>query len=113
MVFFDNLKGKEEENQTEKLRQEREKIKKNLSNTLSAQGFTNIEVLRVINVIENAEREIQVIKDSLIGTNINNTDADPMKVLHDGRVKIHEREVRLGQEIKDMVEKIRNEKKRG
>lgn len=110
MVFYDNLMNPEDENLTDKMRRQREQIKKNLENTLISQGFSSIEVGKVLNVIEIAERDIQVIKDSLIGTNINNEDSDPMQVVEDGRLKIREREIKMGEEIKSVVAQIKKEK---
>lgn len=110
MVFYDNLGTNNEENLTEKARKQREQIKKNLVKTLEGQGFTNKDIARVMDVIDVAEGEIQAIKDSLIGTNINNEDPDPMKVLYDGKMKIREREIKMGQEIKDMVALIKKER---
>lgn len=111
MVFYDNLQNKDNgENKSEQLKKEREQIKKHLSKTLKEQGFSAKDVGRVIGLIDEAEEEIQKIKDSLIGTNINNTDDDPNEKLYIGTNAIHERQIKLGKDIKEMVAKIRQEK---
>lgn len=112
MVFYDNLGNPEsEESITEKARQQREILRKNLERTLEEQKFTPREIDEVMGIIDAAEIEIQKIKDSLIGTNLNNEDpSDAVKIVEVARIKIHELEIKMGQDIKDKVAQIRASK---
>lgn len=107
MGFLDNFFGKEK-SQTEKIKEERDKIKTTLENNLKQLGFTKLEINEVIDVITLAEADIKVLKDSLIGTNINNSDPTPiMKKVMD---EIRERQQQMAADIKVKVEQIKKRK---
>ncbi len=112
MVFYDNLGHPDsEESLTEKARREREILKANLEKTLFEQNFTPREVDEVLNIINVVEIEMQKIKDSLIGTNINNQNpSDALLAVDLAKQKMIEIEFKMGQDIKDKVAQIRAKK---
>lgn len=112
MVFYDNLGNPDGENLTEKYRKEREAIKANIFKTLRGIGFSEKEIGEVSKIIDDAEVEIQKVKDGLIGTNINEgiNKIDPMLPLVEGKNKIHNLEIKMGQDIKDKIAQIKARK---
>lgn len=112
MVFYDNLGNPEGANLTEKYRKEREAIKAGMFKTLRGIGFSEKEISEVSSIIDKAEVEIQKVKDSLIGTNINEgiDKTDPMLPLIKGKEKIRALEIKMGQDIKDKVAQIKARK---
>ncbi len=109
MVFYDNLGNPQnEESLTEKARAEREKLRKNLERALEEQKFTPREISEVLSIIDATEVKIQKIKDDLIGTNINNEDpSDALKVVEIARIRIHDMEIKMGEDIRNKVAQIR------
>ena len=67
-----------EKDKTDKIMDERNDIKKVLINNMKAMNFTNAEINEVLAIIKKAEDDVQVQKDALIGTNINNPDPNPI-----------------------------------
>ncbi len=67
MGLFDH-----EESKTEEINKQRAQLKKTMSKNLKDKGFTAEEVKEVLEILEDAERDIQMKKDSLEGSNINN-----------------------------------------
>ena len=91
---------KKEENLTKKIEEDREKIKETMAANLKKLNFTNMEINEVM--------EIQILKDSLIGSNINNDDPTPqMKQVHDEIMAIQQQ---LASDIKTKVAQIRERK---
>lgn len=97
---------KEEKSKTEQIMEERNNIKLNLAVKLYKQGFSDDEIETILGIIESAEEDIQKIKDSLIGTNINSTAKDPMQPLIDGRDAIRARQVQMQKEINETIAKF-------
>ena len=64
--------GLVEKNKTDEIMDKRAQLKKTISKNLKDAGFTNSEVNEVLDILKKCEDEMQAIKDSLIGTNINN-----------------------------------------
>ena len=95
----------EEESKTEKLRKEREGIKKTLADNLKLLNFTEDEIDEVIAVIEKAEEEIQKRKDELIGTNINNP--DPNEIMKEIFQEIRDLEMQMGLDVKAKISEIK------
>ena len=97
----------EEKSKTEEIMMQRENVKLDIAVKLYKIGCSDDEIECVLNIIKNAEDEIQVIKNSLIGTNINN-EGDPLEPLVNGRNKIAERykamQIELQQEINRLLE---------
>ena len=95
----------DEKTSTEKIMDERNKIKLNLAVKLCEAGFSDDEVASVLGIIDSAEKDIQEIKDSLIGTNIN-PQGDPMQPLSSGVDRIRARQLQMQQEIQEAIAKI-------
>lgn len=108
MSFFENFNKKEEQpTKTEQIKESRHTVKLNLAVKLYEKGCTDDEVEEVLAVIETAETDIQIIKNSLIGTNINpNMEEDPMKPLYDGIEKIKQRQAEMKKELDETIERI-------
>ncbi len=97
-----------EENKTEKIMQEREKIKNDMIKALSAINFTNDEIKEVTDILDRTQIEIQKHKDSLIGTNINNPHFDiTMKEIFD---EIRKLEIKAGVDMKAKIAEIKQRK---
>lgn len=108
MGFFDELFGKKETNKTEQINKDRDKIKSDLEKILKTAGFTKLEIKEVLDVIILAEADIQLLKDSLIGTNINNSDPTPvMKKVMD---EIRARQQEMAVDIKKKIQEIKKRK---
>ncbi len=103
----------EEKSKTEQIMEKRDNIKLNLAVKLYQQGFSDDEIETVLSVIESAENDIQQIKDSLIGTNINpKAGEDPMKPLSDGIDKIRKRQLEMQKELNETIQRLaQNHKK--
>lgn len=95
----------EEESKTEKLRKERDGIKKTLADNLKLLNFTENEIDEVIAVIEKAEEEIQKRKDELIGTNINNP--NPNEIMKEIFQEIRDLEMQMGLDVKAKISEIK------
>lgn len=95
----------EEKSKTEQIKEDRENIKLNLAVKLFQAGFSDDEIEAVLAIIQNAENDIQKIKDSLIGTNIN-PKGDPMAPLSDGVSKIRARQLEMQKEINEAIAKF-------
>lgn len=98
----------EEESKTEKLRKERDGIKKTLADNLKLLNFTESEIDEVIAVIEKTEDEIQKRKDELIGTNINNP--NPNEIMKEIFQEIRDLEMQMGLEVKAKIAEIKTRK---
>ena len=91
-----------------KIEEDREKIKETMAANLKKLNFTNMEINEVMELIAVAETKIQILKDSLIGSNINNDDPTPqMKQVHDEIMAIQQQ---LAADIKSKVAQIRERK---
>lgn len=112
MDFFKKIGEKlgfvEEENKTEQIRQEREKIKQTLIDNLKKINFTDAEIEEVLVILTKMEADVQVQKDLLIGTNINNPDPGP--VMNEMLGEIRRLEIKAGENIKAKIAEIRARK---
>ena len=110
MNFFENFGNnnkKEDSSKTEQIMEERNAAKLNLAVKLYEKGCTDEEVEEVLAVIESAEMDIQIIKNSLIGTNINpNLDEDPLKPLQEGLQKIKQRQAEMQKELDEVIQRV-------
>ena len=95
-----------EKSKTEEIMKQREDIKLDIAVKLYQMGCSDEEIEFVLNIIISAENDIQKIKDSLIGTNIN-PKGDPMKPLYEGREKIKQRQIELQKELNEAIQKIK------
>ena len=90
---------------------QRADIKLNLAVKLYQQGFSDDEIEKVLNIIKNAENDIQIIKNSLNGTNINpDLSKDPNEALFNGVEQIRKRQLEMQQELNETIQKIMNSK---
>lgn len=97
-----------EENKTEKIMQERSEIKNTLANNLKNIGFTEDEIEEVLDVITKSEEAIQVQKDLLIGTNINNP--DPNIIMREIFDEIRRLQIQTGVDVKAKIAEIKARK---
>jgi hypothetical protein len=107
MGFFDKIFGPQKST-TEKIQEDRNKIRKLLEDNLKKLNFTSIEIKEVQEIITIAEEDIQVLKDSLIGTNINNP--DPTPIMNKVTNEIRTRQIQMSEDIKKKVQEIQKRK---
>lgn len=96
---------KEEKTKTEEMQEKRNSLKMTIAVKLYEKGCTDDEIEQVLSIIQSAEDDIQVIKDSLIGTNIN-PQGDPNKPLYDGIMKIRARQEELQKELNEAIQNL-------
>lgn len=97
-----------ETSKTEQILKDRENIKLNLAVNLYKAGFSDEQIEIVLQIIANAENDIQKIKDSLEGTNIN-PKGDPLKPLVDGVNLIKKRQLQMQQEINEAIQEFKKQ----
>ena len=102
-----NNEEKKEKTKTEQINEKRSDLKLEITAKLYAIGFSDEEVEKVLIIIKSAEDDIQRIKDSLIGTNINPV-GDPGAPLKDGIEKIRQIQVQMQKEVNETIAKIVN-----
>ena len=100
MNFF--KRKKEEKSKTEQINEQRNNIKLDIAVKLYKKGYSDEDVENIIEIIEQAERDIQEIKSSLNGTNIN-PKGDPMQPLANGIDKIKKRQLEMEEELKSAL----------
>ena len=102
---------KQETSKTEEIMKQRSDLKLNLAVKLYQQGFNDDEIETVLNIIKSAENDIQIIKNSLNGTNINpDLSKDPNTPLHDGIEKIRKRQFDMQKELNETIQRIMQSK---
>lgn len=103
MGLFDN-----EESKTEEINKERAQLKKTMAQNLKQIGFTKEEIKEVLSVIEEIEQEIQMKKDSLEGSNINNDHTVEImnKVFYD----IKQLELKMAYDVRMKIAEIKKRK---
>ena len=97
--------AEEGESKTEEIMEERENIKLDIAVKLYQIGCSDEEIDDVLSIIKTAEDEIQIIKDSLIGTNIN-PKGDPMQPIADGKKKIANRYKQMQTELQSAINEL-------
>lgn len=112
MNIFEKIKAKlgikeEEKSQTEIIEEKREDLKFTLVKKMYEKGCSEDDIDKVLMIIESAENDIQRIKTSLIGTNIN-PEGDPNKPLYDGVTKIRARQQEMQYELNEALKEILN-----
>lgn len=106
--FFTNLfKKKEEESKTEKIMDQRSKIKDQMAENLRKLNFTTMEISEVLNLITVTESKIEMLKTGLIGSNIDN---DPRPIQEKTVSKIRELQTQLQEDIRNKVAEIQKRK---
>lgn len=91
---------------TEEIMDERNNIKLNLAVKLYQNGASDDEIEEVLSIIQSAEDDINTIKQSLIGTNINPDMNNPMKPLNDGQEAIKKRRLEMQIELEEAIKRI-------
>lgn len=97
-----------EEDKTEKIMQERAKIKETMSRNLERIGLTQEEIMEVLSILDKSEDEIQKQKDLLIGTNINNP--EPGIIMKEIFDEIKRLQLKAASDIKAKIAEIRTKK---
>lgn len=97
----------EEKSTTEQIQEQRNDLKMTIAVKLYQCGCSDEEIEYILAIIQNAEDDIQIIKNSLIGTNIN-PQGDPNKPLYDGIEKIRTRQAELQKELQEAIQKLLN-----
>lgn len=91
---------------TEEIMAQRDNIKLNMAVKLYQKGASDDEIEEVLSIIQSAEDDINEIKRTLIGTNINPDMNDPMKPLREGQEAIRKRQLEMQKELSNAIEKI-------
>lgn len=97
-----------DENKTEEIMNERSEIKNTLANNLRTIGFNDEEINEVLDIITKSEEAIQVQKDRLIGTNINNL--EPNIIMREIFEEIRRLQLQAGEDIKSKIAEIKARK---
>ena len=95
----------EEKSRTEEILEQRSNLKLTIAVKLYQIGCNDEEIEQVLSIIESAENDIQIIKNSLIGTNIN-PKGDPNKPLYDGVSKIRARQEEMQKELNEAIQNL-------
>ena len=111
MINFIKKLFKIEEQDGEKLvKDERVQIVEGLRKQFMGElGFTKMEFNEILTLIDNAEKEIFLVKESLMGVNINNDNTEDDVMC--GEEKIRNIGIRLNKQIKETAQKIIQRKK--
>ena len=98
-----------EEDKTEKIHAERSMLKLNLANKLQSINFTEQEINEVLDILTKMEADVQIQKDLLIGTNINNPYPDI--IMNEVLDEIRRLEVKAGEDMRAKIAEIKERKK--
>lgn len=107
MGFFDNFFGTKK-TKTEQIQEDRDKIKNTLDANLKKIGFTALEIKEVLDIVTITEANIQILKDSLIGTNINTE--NPLPIMEKVTLEIRQLQQEMAVGIKKKVQEIQKRK---
>ena len=111
MGIFDKIAKKlgfKEKTKTDEINEERANLKKKIAQNLKNSGFTSFEINEVLDILKECEEEIQIIKDSMIGTNINNENVveDTQNALN----RIRNLELQAGIDMRNKIAEIQSRK---
>ena len=96
------------DNQTDEIMEERSKIKKTMAKNLKNIGFNQDEINEVLDILTECEKNVQIKKDELIGTNINNDyTMEIMKKIFD---EIRQIELKAASDVKAKIVEINQRK---
>lgn len=111
MGFFKEL-GKKlgfiEEDKTAQIKEERSKIVSGISEKLKMLNFTDEEINEVTSILKKMEADVQIEKNALIGTNINNP--DPTIIMKEKMDKIREIELKAAEDMRTKIAEIKKRK---
>lgn len=96
---------------TDEINEGRNNQKRMLVDNLKRLNFSDSEIDEVTYILTKCEQMVQVVKDDLIGTNINNLEPD--KILAEKLEKIHDIEVTAAKDIREKIAEIIERKKNG
>ncbi len=105
---FDDFSN--ERDNTQKILNEREKIKNQMEHKLRQLRFSDDEIDEVLDIIEMAEAKIERVKVSLNGTNINTDDPTPKMQMALDEIKILQTQMAL--DIRTNISEILSYKNR-
>ncbi len=105
---FDDFSN--EKDNTQKIMQNREKIKNQMIKKLSQLKFNDNEINEVLNIIDMAEAKIEAVKVTLNGTNINTDDPTPVMKLALDQIKLLQTKMAL--DIRTKINEILTYKNR-
>ena len=102
------LFGFKKKTKTDEIIEERANLKVKIAQNLRNQGFGAGEINEVLNILKECEEEIQIIKDSMIGTNINNDNVveDTQNALN----RIRKLELQAGVDMRNKILEIQAKK---
>ena len=100
--------GLAEKTKTDEINEKRAELNKTISSNLKNSGFSNDEVNEVLDILKHCEEEIQMIKDSLIGTNINNDRT--IEITDNALNRIHNLELQAAGEMRAKIAEIQARK---
>ena len=103
--FFKKKKEEPKKTKTELIQNYKNMMMLKISKKLESKGCTYDEIQYVMSIIENAEKQIQMVKDGLIGTNIN-PQGDPGKPLYDGIQEIRRLQDEMTREVSQAIQEI-------
>ena len=106
--MYNDFPKNKEKSKTDILNDVRAQMKKTMRENLKKIGFTKEEIKEVIDIIKDTEEAIQLKKDALVGSNINNDHVieDMQKVLYD----IRQMELKMAENIKAKIKEIKERK---
>lgn len=96
------------ESKTDEIMDKRAELKKTIAKNLKSIGFNKAEVDEVLDILNKSEEEIQIKKDSLIGTNINTENT--VEIMDKVFREIREIELRTSIEMKEKIAEIKAKK---
>ncbi len=105
---FDDFSN--EKDNTQKILQNREKIKNQMIKKLSQLKFNDNEINEVLNIIDIAEAKIEAVKVTLNGTNINTDDPTPVMKLALDQIRLLQTKMAL--DIRTKINEILEYKNR-
>ena len=113
MSLFEDLGKKSgfiKKNETDEIMKKRSELKKKIANNLQKAGFTKNEIKEVLDILKQSEDEIQIKKDSLIGTNINNEHT--LEIMDTVFKQIREIELRTAADMRLKIAEIQAKKQK-
>ena len=94
----------QEEDKTKEINDQRSKLKESITANLQRIGFDEDDIYEVISVLNKAEFHIKVLKDELIGTNINNPHPDV--ILNEKLKEIRDLELQMAEDVRKKIAEI-------
>lgn len=108
MDIFEKIARKfklvEEKSTTEQIMEKRGDLKLNLAVKLYEQGFSDEEIENILQIIISAEDEINGIKKSLVGTNVNQESGEELTLLNEGKAKIKAITLKMNEDLQNAIQ---------